>query len=120
MKKYSGWLFDLYAHPTKGVVLWLVGEDGNPYSFYQDFEMRFYARGAFQRLHELGVFIRRQYSTAIVKLERVTKDDLFDGPQVVMGIGISNPSMFRKLSREVQENFPDLIFYDMDVPLTVR
>ena len=59
MKKYSGWLFDLYAHPTKGVVLWLVGEDGKPYSFYQDFETVFYARGEFPRLHELGEFIRR-------------------------------------------------------------
>ncbi len=45
MKKLTGWLFDLYAHPMKGVVLWLVGEDGKPYSFHQDFEAVFYARG---------------------------------------------------------------------------
>ncbi len=120
MKKYSGWLFDLYAHPTQGVVLWIVGEDGNSHSFYQDFETLFYARGEFQRLHELGVFIRRRYSKEIVRLERVTKDDLFDGPQDVMGMGISDPKIFRRLSREVQENFPDLIFYDVDVPFTVR
>lgn len=120
MKKYSGWLFDLYAHPTKGVVLWLVGEDGKPYSFYQDFETVFYARGEFPRLHELGEFIRRKYPKETVRLERVTRDDLFDGPQVVMGMGVSNATMYRKLSREVQENFPDLIFYDVDVPLTVR
>jgi DNA polymerase elongation subunit (family B) len=120
MKKYSGWLFDLYAHPTKGIVLWLVGEDGSSHSFYQDFDMRFYARGDFQRLHELGVFIRRKYSKEVVRLERVTRDDLFDGPQVVMGIGTSHPDVFRKLSREAQENFTDLIFYDVDVPLTVR
>jgi len=30
MKKYTGWLFDLYSHPTKGIVLWLIGEDGKP------------------------------------------------------------------------------------------
>lgn len=120
MKTYNGWLLDLYAHPTKGVVLWLVGEDGRSHSFYQDFETRFYARGEFQRLHELGEFIRRKCSKEIVRLERVTRDDLFDGPQVVMGVGTSNPSVFRKLSREAQDNFPDLIFYDVDAPLTVR
>jgi hypothetical protein len=37
-----------------------------------------------------------------------------------MGIGTSDPDVFRKLSREAQDNFPDLIFYDVDVPLTVR
>src|SRR5260221_8742144 len=120
MKKYTGWLFDLYAHPAKGVVLWLVGEDGKPYSFYQDFETVLYARGEFPRLHELGQSIRRKYPKETVRLERVTKDDLFDGPQVVMGIGVSNSAIYRRLSREVQENFPDLIFYDVDVPLTVR
>ncbi|HSG43117.1 MAG TPA: DNA polymerase domain-containing protein, partial [Anaerolineales bacterium] len=120
MKTYSGWLFDLYAHPTMGIVLWLVGEDGKPYSFHQDFETVYYARGEFPRLHELGEFIRRRYSKETVRLERVTKDDLFDGPQVVMGIGTSNSNIFRKLSHKVQDNFPDLIFYDIDAPLTVR
>ena len=120
MKKNSGWLFDLYEHPTKGVVLWLVGEDGKPYSFHQDFETVFYARGSVEQLHKLGEFIRRKHPKEIVSLKRVTRDDLFDGPQVVMGIGVSNAAIFRKLSREVQEEFPNLIFYDVDVPLTVR
>ena len=62
MKKYVGWLFDLYAHQTKGVVLWLAGEDGKPYSFHQDFETVFYASGPVQRLHELGAFLRRRYA----------------------------------------------------------
>lgn len=120
MKKLTGWLFDLYAHPTKGVVLWLVGEDGSPHSFHQDFEVVFYARGPFERLHEVGESIRRRHPKEKVSLNRATKEDLFDGPQVVMGIGISDAVLFKKLSREVQEEFPDLIFYDVDVSLTVR
>ncbi|MBI5078321.1 MAG: hypothetical protein HZB11_03115, partial [Candidatus Yonathbacteria bacterium] len=121
MKKYSGWLFDLYEHPTKGVVLWLVGEDGKRSSFYQDFETVFYARGPVEKLHDLGIFIRGKYSKEIVRLERVTdKEDLFDGPQDVMGIGFSKIRLFKKLFREVHESFSDLIFYDVDVPLTVR
>ena len=120
MKKYIGWLFDLYTHQTKGVVLWLAGEDGKPYSFYQDFETVFYVRGPFQRLHELGEFLRGRYSRENVRLERVTKEDLFDGPQEVMGVGVSNPNLYKNLFGKVFQNFSDLIFYDVDIPLTVR
>jgi len=120
MEKHSGWLFDLYEHPTKGVVLWLVGENGKPYSFHQDFETVFYARGSVEQLHELGVFLRRKYTKEVVSLKRVTREDLFDGPHEVMGIGVSDPAIRKKLFRQVHENFTDLIFYDVDVPLTVR
>jgi DNA polymerase II len=120
LKKVVGWLFDLYAHPTKGVVLWLVGEDGKPYNFYQDFETVFYARGSDSRLHDLGLFLRKKYPKENVRLTRDEKEDLFDGPQVVMGIGISNFALYNKLFREVQDSFSDLIFYDADIPLTVR
>lgn len=121
MKQYTGWLFDLYAHPTKGVALWLVGEDGKPYNFYQDFEIVFYARGSDTGLHDLGVFLRKKYPKEDVRLTKVTtKEDLFDGPQVVMGIGVSNFALYKNLFREVSENFSDLIFYDADIPLTVR
>ena len=77
MKKTIGWLFDLYAHPTKGVVVWLVKEDGKPVCFRQEFEVVFYAYGPAQRLHELGKFIRRRHSKEAVKLERLTREDLF-------------------------------------------
>lgn len=120
MKKHSGWLFDSYEHPTKGVIVWLVREDGKPYSFHQDFETVFYARGSVEQLHELGVFIRRKYPKETVSLKRVTKEDLFDGSLEVMAIGVSNGAIFRKLSRKILEEFPDLIFYDVDVPFTVR
>src|ERR1043165_1545444 len=120
MKRFAGWLFDLYAHPTKGIVLWLIGEDGKAHQFYQDFEISFYAYGAHPRLHELGMYLRTKYSKQEVRLERATKEDLFAGSREVMGIGISNMNAYKSLLQEVQENFSDLIFYDVDVPLTVR
>lgn len=120
MKKYVGWLFDLYAHPAKGIVLWLVGEDGKHQRFHQDFETVFYAYGPRSRLHELGMHLRAKYSKQEVRLERVTKEDLFAGPRELMGVGVSNVTIYKHLLAEVQENFSDLIFYDVDVPLTVR
>jgi DNA polymerase-2 len=120
MKKTTGWLFDLYAHPTKGIVLWLVGEDGKAHRFHQDFETLFYVHGPFPRLHELGKYLRMKYSKQEVRLERVTKEDLFAGSRELMGIGVANIAMYKPLFQDVYETFSDLIFYDVDIPLTVR
>ena len=100
--------------------MWLVGDDGKPRSFHQDFETVFYARGSAGQLHALGEFIRNQHPKEIVSLKRAQKEDLFDGPQEVMRIATSNSAIFRNLSGEVSTRFPDLIFYDVDIPFTVR
>ena len=120
MKTYKGWLFDLYPHPRQGLTLWLLGEDDQPYCFQQDFEMVFYARGPFARLRELSLFLRKKYASEIVQLGRHTKRDLFDGPQVVLEIRVATPKHYQQVQREVQKHFEDLIFYNIDVPLTVR
>jgi DNA polymerase-2 len=116
MNEYKGWLFDLYAHPAKGVVLWLVGEDEKRHSFHHDFEVVFYAGGPFPRLKEAWRFLQAKH----VKLRRVTRDDLFDGPREVMEARVANPSAYTALFREVCRHFPDLTFYDADIPLPLR
>jgi len=116
MSEYTGWLFDLYEHPQKGLVLWLVGEDGKPHCFHQDFEITFYAGGPFPRLRELWQLLRSKP----VQLERVTKEDLFDGRQEVMQIRVPSSAIYKKLFREVYEHFHDLTYSNVDIPLTVR
>lgn len=116
MKDVIGWLFDLYAHPQKGIVLWIIDEKGRACSFHQEFEVSFYAGGAFPRLRELWQFLR----TKSVKLARVTRKDVFDGPQAVMQIRVPSHGQQRKLFKEVQEHFPDLSYYDVDIVPTIR
>lgn len=116
MKEVSGWLFDLYPHPQKGIVLWILDKGGKAHSFHQDFGVTFYAGGPFPRLRELWQFLR----TKNVRLARVTREDLFDGPQEVMEIRVPTYGQQRKLCREVQEHFPDLSYYDVDIVPTIR
>lgn len=116
MKELTGWLLDLYEHSQKGIVVWLAGADGRPHRLYQDFEITFYVGGPFPRLRELWLYLRPKGVT----LQRVTKEDLFDGPQEVMQIRVGNPASYKALFREVQERFPDLTYSNVDVPLTVR
>lgn len=116
MKEVTGWLFDLYEHPEQGLVVWLIDAQGKPHCFYQDFEITFYAGGPFPRLRELWILLRSKK----VGLERITREDLFDGAQEVMQIRVQSPTIYRKLFREVKEKFSDLTYYDVDIPLTIR
>ena len=116
MNEYIGWLFDLYAHPDKGISLWLIGEDKKRYCFHRDFEITFYVSGPFPRLRDAWRFL----CPKPVKLERTTREDLFDGPQDVMEVRVANPTIYPDLFREVSQQFSDLSFYDADIPLPLR
>ena len=116
MKEYTGWLFDLYAHPTRGIVLWIVGEDGKPHSFTQPFQITFYAGGPFYRLRQLWKFLQ----TKQVRLYRTQRRDLHEGMKDLLEVCVLNPMSFDELFREVEQRFPDLHYYDVDIPLILR
>ena len=116
MSEYTGWLFDIYARLDRGIALWLVGEDGKPYCFHQDFEMVFYASGSPARLRELS----RSLQPRKVVLQQTQREDLFEGPQDVLEIRVAAPAMYASLFRQVNASFPELTFYDADIPLPLR
>jgi DNA polymerase II len=114
-KEYTGWLFDLYAQ-KEGIVLWLVGEDGKPYSFTQPFQITFYAGGPFHRLRQLWKFLKDKSVT----LARTQRKDLHEGMKDVLELNVFNPSVFEGLFREIYQCFPDLLYYDTEIPLVLR
>jgi DNA polymerase II len=116
MKEYTGWLFDLYVHPKQGVVLWLVGGDGKPHSFTQTFQITFYVGGPFHRLRELWNYLREKP----VMLSRTQREDLHEGIKDVLEVKIMNPFSFDELFKEVNQRFPDLLYYDVDIDLLLR
>ena len=115
MKEYTGWLFDLYIQ-KENIVLWLVGEDQKAYSFTQSFPITFYVGGPFHRLRQVWKFLLEKP----VKLHRAQRRDLHEGMQDVLEVKVLNPSLFEELFREVNQNFPDLLFYDVDLSLILR
>lgn len=115
MREYVGWLFDLYAQ-RDGIVLWLVGEDKKPRSFTQSFQITFYAGGPFHRLRELWKFLQEKPVT----LSRTQRVDLHEGLQDVLEVNVLAPSSFDELFREAHQCFPDLLYYDVDIPLILR
>ncbi len=116
MTQYTGWLFDIYARPDHGMVLWLVGEDGKPYCFHQDFEMVFYASGSPARLRDLW----RHVEARKVPLQYTQREDLFAGTQDVLEVRVPAPDLYARFFRHISASFPDLTFYDADIPLPLR
>src|SRR5687768_3595166 len=118
MKKYIGWLFDLYAHPKQGIILWLVGEDKKPHSFTQPFQITFYVGGPFPRLRQLWKFLKDKPVT--LTLSRTQREDLHEGMKDVLEVNVINLSSFEALFKEANQSFPDLLYYDTDIPLILR
>src|SRR5215207_7611804 len=116
MKEYTGWLFDLYPHPKQGIILWLVGEDKKPHSFHQPFPITFYVGGPFHRLRQLWKFLQEKP----LWLYRTQRKDLHEGMKDVLEVNVLNPFCFDELFKEVNQQFPDLLYYDTDIPLILR
>ncbi len=113
----SGWLLDVYAATDQGVVVWLLGDDGGRYQLRQPLQTTFYATGPFPRLRELWWYLRRQSIPA--HLSRTQREDLFDGLVDVMAIE-ADTAVQPQLFRRVQKQFPDLDYYDADIPVSVQ
>ena len=116
MKEYTGWLFDLYDNPEHGITVWLLGEDGKSHSFTQEFSITFYVGGPFHRLRQLWKTLQEKS----VVLSRTQMEDLYAGTRDVLKVEVPNPVAFDELFKEVNHQFPDLSYYDVDIPLTLR
>lgn len=117
--KLRGWLFDLYPAKQGGVTIWLIGEDGKHYQFFQPFPLTFYAAGPSHRLHDLWRFLSVQEKPPA--LSRTERRDLFQSkPMPVMGIETSKQEDLQAIFLKAQSSFPDLDYYDVDLNLALR
>jgi DNA polymerase II len=117
MKEYTGWLFDLYDNPKHGITVWLLGEDGKSHSFTQEFIITFYVAGSVHRLRQLWKYLKENQQ---VVLSRTERDDLYSGKKDVLEVRVPSPSAFDELFKEVNQRFPDLSYYDVDISLILR
>src|SRR5512135_2550650 len=107
MAELTGWLLDLFADTQPGVVLWLVGEDGQRHRLTQDFPITFYAAGDSVRLRQLWRFLRAQPEK--IELKRTERRDIFAPKPVqvleaTMQQTAAQPNLFQRVARE----FPEL------------
>jgi DNA polymerase-2 len=118
MNEIVGWLLDIYADSEDGAVLWLLGEDGKRYRLRHSLPITFYAAGLATRLRQLWCYLQSQ--PVAVNLERTRREDLFSGKRTVLAVQVLNAALQERLFQEAARLFPDLDYYDADVPLALR
>jgi DNA polymerase-2 len=115
--EFNGWLLDLYAG-DRGIILWLLGDDGARRRLRQDLSATFYVGGSASRLHTLWCCLKNQ--PVSVRLARTEHRDLFAGMITVLAVEVTHPIDLPGLFRTISHSFPDLTYYDADLPLPLR
>ncbi len=112
MDEVTGWLFDLYPHPERGILLWIITDAGARLRLRMDLSITFYAAGDFSRLRAAWIFLNGK-----AKLARVCRKDLFLGERDVLSVTVDASS---KVFHELVSQFPELDYYDVDLPISLR
>jgi DNA polymerase-2 len=134
VNQYTGWLLDVYAHPQRGVTLWLLCDDGRRLRLQQDFPVSFYAAGPPQRLRQLWTCLRSMGAlegaihesplqaspSPTFTLAREERRDLFTGTIPVLAARTESPAALSRLYSRLTGQFLDLTFYDADVHIAIR
>ena len=115
----TGWLLDLYPDPQGQTALWLLGDDGARRLLRFDTPLTFYAAGPAARLRQAWQWLASQQPAPT--LSRVERRDLFQPqPLPMLAVQVADVNAQPKLFRRLQQCFPDLSYYDADLPLALR
>ena len=115
--RLRGWLLDLYPN-DEGLSLWLLGRDGKRHHLYQQFTTKFYMAGPSPQLRLAWKWLSSQPETPA--LAREERRDLFSGMIPVLSVGLAQPLDLPRLFGRVSRVFPDLVYYDADLHLSLR
>ena len=119
MTERTGWLLDLYADPEAGLALWFLDEEGQRLRLRQAFPVSFYIAGPAPRLRAVWRYLESW--PGALHLERQERRDLFLPELVpVLAVRVEQPADQPRLFQQVAQAFPELTYYDADLPLTLR
>ncbi len=118
MSTLRGWLLDLYSDDRRGLVLWILGDDGQRYQLLHDFPVTFYAGGEIMKLRDL--WTRLKDSQILHTKARVQKADSTGRKYDLLAITVRNPAYAVRMFKDVEAQFPQLDYFDCDIPLQLR
>ncbi len=119
MKKIECWILDLYEDPENGVCIWCIQEDGQRCRFQQDFPVTFHAAGATKNLQTLKQYLLNRHPNVETGFEE-HRDVFQTAPVRTLAMQVPQPARVRPLFFEIEKKFPDLNWYDVDIPLWIR
>ncbi|MEE9217367.1 MAG: DNA polymerase domain-containing protein [Anaerolineales bacterium] len=118
MPTLFAWLFDAYPSGN-GMSVWLIDREGQSHELRDTFSPSFYVQGPSDRLRDLSASLARR--RALVKLRMTERIDLFLDRQIeVLEVRVRVPGRLPRLFQQTSRAFPDLTYYDADIPLPQR
>lgn len=115
MALHVGWIIDLY--PSEGgVIVWLLTDDQQRLFLRMRFPVTFYVAGQTARLRSAW----KSLMDRNVKLARQVRRDLFSGSLDTLAITVENPVELPAIFADVSRQFPELDYYDADIPFSLR
>ncbi len=119
MDEVSGWLLDIYEDGQRGLALWVITDQDERVCLHQAFPVKFYASGPAERLRSLWRWLKACPNAP--RLCRDERRDLFlPEPIPVLSVEVENSAALHALFVEIEQAFPDLVYYDVDVQVQVR
>lgn len=119
MTQLNGWLLDVYPDFDNHICLWLLGDDGKRYQLEQTFTVTFYIAGAEPRLQAANQYLLAH--PLAPKLARTQRRELFSpSPLPLLAVQTDHPDQQMRLFSQTLAVFPDLTYYDVDIPLPLR
>jgi len=119
VNEITGWLLDLYEDGERGLALWVITDQDQRVCLHQSFPVRFYVSGPSPRLRELWRWL--QVRPEAPRLAREERRDLFvPNPIPVLAVEVKTPAAVYPLFVAMEQSFPDLDYYDVDVKIQVR
>ncbi len=125
MAELTGWLLDVYAG-AQGLTIWLLDVAGERRCLRQAFPVTFYvASPAGERVDGRAPDLRAAWRWLSAQKEpmhlaRGERRDLFAGAIPVLSIEMQHPGDLPGLFRRFSTSFPNLTFYDADLPISLR
>lgn len=123
MTEIEGWLLDLYPNRHGSLTVWLLQQDKEGRTsccaLKQHFPITSYVGGQAKSLRAVWRFLRNQPFP--VCLARCERRDLFEAQTVsVLRVQVQRPTDHALLMQRLTEAFPELTYYDLDIPLSLR
>ena len=116
--KLSGWILDLYWS-ERGVDLWILTDQAERILVSHPFPVTMFVYGPNDQLRSLWKWL--ELLSAPPRLSRQERMDVFLKQTIqVLGIEVNNPLLLPSLFNQIKGQFPDLTYYDADIPIQVR
>jgi len=119
LRNITGWLLDVYPDPERGSLLWVLDDDNQRHLLHQLFEVLFYVQADQRRLAQFSAALKGRFGSQVT-MAMSTRLDLFAGEIEVMAVHTANSASQRKVFYWAYRHFPELLYFDVDVPFALR